>query len=73
MWDWYLFVCAFECATRTRAALPREWDDTEVIPPVVGWALLRLFVRWATLIPNGGTGSVPSQASGADAPSARSL
>ncbi len=26
---------AYECETGTGAALPREWDDTEVVPPVV--------------------------------------
>jgi hypothetical protein len=30
---------AVECETRTRAVPPQEWDDTEVIPPLVRWAL----------------------------------
>ena len=34
-------VFALECGSRTGAALPRESDDTEVIPPSGRWALPR--------------------------------
>ena len=57
-----------------RAALPRKWDDTEVIPPVCLMGADAPFVRRVSpVVPNGGLTSVSAQASGATAPIARNL
>ena len=57
-----------------RAALPRKWDDTEVIPPfcLMG-AAAPFWRRVSPVVPHGGLTSVSAQASGASAPFARGL